>query len=163
MLLFHSFLGFSSPFMYSYGTCGPIGPPSSYFLIAEMLPSGYLIQPCEGGGSMIHIVDHVDLDAWSVLEVIRPLYESSKILAQKMTLATDEIEKGRSYELRTTGAILVSQVAVCHWTCSSFLAAVGNYSFTIFYNLCMFLHGSIDIGDALEQPSTHYLSRLKSL
>jgi hypothetical protein len=27
-----------------------------------VLPSGYLIRPCEGGGSMIHIVDHVDLD-----------------------------------------------------------------------------------------------------
>lgn len=27
-----------------------------------MLPSGYLIRPCEGGGSMMHIVDHVDLD-----------------------------------------------------------------------------------------------------
>lgn len=27
-----------------------------------MLPSGYLIRPCEGGGSIIHIVDHVDLD-----------------------------------------------------------------------------------------------------
>ena len=44
------------------GTGGLIGPPSSYFVRAEMLPSGYLIQPCEGGGSMIHIVDHVDLD-----------------------------------------------------------------------------------------------------
>jgi len=27
-----------------------------------MLPSGYLIRPCEGGGSIIHIVDHIDLD-----------------------------------------------------------------------------------------------------
>lgn len=27
-----------------------------------MLPSGYLARPCEGGGSIIHIVDHVDLD-----------------------------------------------------------------------------------------------------
>lgn len=27
-----------------------------------MLPSGYLIRPCEGGGSIINIVDHVDLD-----------------------------------------------------------------------------------------------------
>jgi hypothetical protein len=27
-----------------------------------VLPSGYLIRLCEGGGSMIHIVDHVDLD-----------------------------------------------------------------------------------------------------
>ncbi|KAJ6966104.1 hypothetical protein NC652_003857 [Populus alba x Populus x berolinensis] len=52
-----------------------------------MLPSGYLIRPCEGSGSIIHIVDHVDLDVWSVPEVLRPLYESSKILAQKMTMA----------------------------------------------------------------------------
>ena len=27
-----------------------------------MLPSGYLIRPCDGGGSIIHIVDHIDLD-----------------------------------------------------------------------------------------------------
>lgn len=27
-----------------------------------MLPSGYLIRPCEGGGSILHIVDHVDMD-----------------------------------------------------------------------------------------------------
>ncbi|OWM63816.1 hypothetical protein CDL15_Pgr006078 [Punica granatum] len=66
---------------------GPSAPPSSGFARAEMLPSGYLIRPCEGGGSIIHIVDHVDLDAWSVPEVLRPLYESSKILAQKMTVA----------------------------------------------------------------------------
>ncbi|KAL1358858.1 hypothetical protein HN51_004099 [Arachis hypogaea] len=68
-------------------TGGPTGPPSSNFVRAEMLPSGYLIRPCEGGGSIIHIVDHVDLDVWSVPEVLRPLYESSKILAQKLTIA----------------------------------------------------------------------------
>ncbi|PSS28967.1 Homeobox-leucine zipper protein [Actinidia chinensis var. chinensis] len=68
-------------------TGGPTGPPSSCFVRAEMLPSGYLIRPCDGGGSIIHIVDHIDLDAWSVPEVLRPLYESSKILAQKMTIA----------------------------------------------------------------------------
>lgn len=85
-----------------------------------MLPSGYLIRPCEGGGSIIHIVDHIDLDVrntyssnyvwnfhmsgtsldsqlcyciqvWSVPEVLRPLYESSKILAQKMTIAVSLI------------------------------------------------------------------------
>ena len=27
-----------------------------------MLPSGCLIRPCEGGGSIVHIVDHIDLD-----------------------------------------------------------------------------------------------------
>ncbi|XP_064963000.1 homeobox-leucine zipper protein HOX32-like isoform X2 [Musa acuminata AAA Group] len=68
-------------------TGGPAGPPAPNFVRAEVLSSGYLIRPCEGGGSMIHIVDHVDLDAWSVPEVLRPLYESPKILAQKMTIA----------------------------------------------------------------------------
>ncbi|CAF2095551.1 BnaA05g09120D [Brassica napus] len=68
-------------------TGGPNGPPSSSFVRAEMRPSGFLIRPCDGGGSIVHIVDHVDLDAWSVPEVMRPLYESSKILAQKMTVA----------------------------------------------------------------------------
>ncbi|KAL0721096.1 hypothetical protein Bca4012_035695 [Brassica carinata] len=68
-------------------TGGPNGPPSSSFVRAEMRPSGFLIRPCEGGGSIVHIVDHVDLDAWSVPEVMRPLYESSKILAQKVTVA----------------------------------------------------------------------------
>ncbi|KAL2337119.1 hypothetical protein Fmac_011565 [Flemingia macrophylla] len=34
-----------------------------HFVRAEMLPSGYLIRPCEGGGSIIHIVDHMDLES----------------------------------------------------------------------------------------------------
>ncbi|CAF2290485.1 unnamed protein product [Brassica napus] len=71
----------------SAATGGPTGPPSSNFVRAEMRPSGFLIRPCDGGGSILHIVDHVDLDALSVPEVMRPLYESSKILAQKMTVA----------------------------------------------------------------------------
>ncbi|KAJ1426218.1 START-like domain superfamily [Sesbania bispinosa] len=66
---------------------GPTGPSASNFVRAEMLPSGYLIRSCEGGGSIIHIVDHVDLDVWSVPEVLRPLYESSKFLTQKLTIA----------------------------------------------------------------------------
>lgn len=43
-------------------TGGPTGPPSTCFARAEMLPSGCLIRPCEGGGSIVHIVDHIDLD-----------------------------------------------------------------------------------------------------
>ncbi|KAG7025829.1 Homeobox-leucine zipper protein ATHB-15, partial [Cucurbita argyrosperma subsp. argyrosperma] len=66
---------------------GPTMPPVQHFVRAEMLPSGYLIRPCEGGGSIIHIVDHMDLEPWSVPEVLRPLYESSTVLAQKMTMA----------------------------------------------------------------------------
>ncbi|XAR59749.1 hypothetical protein NMG60_11015704 [Bertholletia excelsa] len=66
---------------------GPNAAASSQFVRAEMLPSGYLIRPCEGGGSIIHIVDHLNLEAWSVPEVLRTLYESSKVVAQKMTIA----------------------------------------------------------------------------
>ncbi|KAL8522099.1 hypothetical protein ACS0TY_012302 [Phlomoides rotata] len=66
---------------------GPSMPPVQHFVRAELLPSGYLIRPCEGGGSIIHIVDHMDLEPWSVPEVLRPLYESSTLLAQRTTLA----------------------------------------------------------------------------
>ncbi|KAL2330697.1 hypothetical protein Fmac_018278 [Flemingia macrophylla] len=41
---------------------GPSMPLVQHFVRAEMLPSGYLIRPCEGGGSIIHIVDHMDLE-----------------------------------------------------------------------------------------------------
>ncbi|KAL8507365.1 hypothetical protein ACS0TY_018060 [Phlomoides rotata] len=68
-------------------TGGPTGPPTTCLVRAEMLPSGCLICPCEGGSSIIHIVDHFDLNACSVPEILRPLYESSYILAQKMTMA----------------------------------------------------------------------------
>ncbi|NP_001146215.1 putative homeobox/lipid-binding domain family protein [Zea mays] len=71
----------------THSTGGPSGPKTPDFIRAEVLPSGYLIRPCDGGGSMIYIVDHVDLNACSVPEVLRPLYESPKILAQKMTAA----------------------------------------------------------------------------
>lgn len=66
---------------------GPSMPPVQHFVRAEMLPSGYLIRPCDGGGSIIHIVDHVDLEPWSVPEVLRPMYESSALLAQRTTMA----------------------------------------------------------------------------
>ncbi|CAN1171893.1 Homeobox-leucine zipper protein REVOLUTA [Linum perenne] len=66
---------------------GPSAAASAQFVRAEMLPSGYLIRPCDGGGSIIHIVDHLNLEAWSVPEVLRPLYESSKVVAQKITIA----------------------------------------------------------------------------
>jgi hypothetical protein len=42
-----------------YGA-GPDAAAAAQFVRAEMLPSGYLIRPCEGG-SIIHIVDHLNL------------------------------------------------------------------------------------------------------
>ncbi|GAB4854322.1 Homeobox-leucine zipper protein ATHB-8 [Ancistrocladus abbreviatus] len=66
---------------------GPSMPPVQHFVRAEMMPSGYLIRPCDGGGSIIHIVDHMELEPWSVPEVLRPLYESSTLLAQRTTSA----------------------------------------------------------------------------
>ncbi|KAI3894363.1 hypothetical protein MKX03_012362 [Papaver bracteatum] len=66
---------------------GPNATAANQFVRAEMLPSGYLVRSCEGGGSIIHIVDHLDLETWSVPEVLRPLYQSSKVIAQKMTVS----------------------------------------------------------------------------
>ncbi|KAH8957192.1 hypothetical protein BDL97_07G079300 [Sphagnum fallax] len=65
---------------------GPTMPPVQSFVRAEMFPSGYLIRQCDGGGCIIHIVDHLDLEPWSVPEVLRPLYKSSAVLAQKTTI-----------------------------------------------------------------------------
>ncbi|KAK1394334.1 Homeobox-leucine zipper protein REVOLUTA [Heracleum sosnowskyi] len=66
---------------------GPNAAASAQFVRGEMLPSGYLVRPCDDGGSIIHIVDHLNLEAWTVPEVLRPLYESSKVVAQKVTIA----------------------------------------------------------------------------
>ncbi|XP_044355945.1 homeobox-leucine zipper protein HOX29 isoform X3 [Triticum aestivum] len=66
---------------------GPSMPLVQPFVRGEMLPSGFLIRPSDGGGSVIHIVDHLDLEPWSVPEVVRPLYESSAMVAQKMSMA----------------------------------------------------------------------------
>ena len=46
-------------------------PPVQSFVRAEMFPSGYLIRPCEGGGCIIHIVDHVEYEVAAHLPVIR--------------------------------------------------------------------------------------------
>ncbi|XP_057476045.1 homeobox-leucine zipper protein REVOLUTA-like isoform X2 [Actinidia eriantha] len=84
-----------------------IGPgpfAASQFTRAKMLASGYLIRPYEGGGSTIHIVDHLDLEALTVPEMLRPLYESSELVAQRMTAAAlhyiRKIALARSPEVR---------------------------------------------------------------
>eukprot|EP00252_Welwitschia_mirabilis_P026268 TRINITY_DN8537_c0_g2_i4.p1 TRINITY_DN8537_c0_g2~~TRINITY_DN8537_c0_g2_i4.p1 ORF type:complete len:621 (-),score=81.81 TRINITY_DN8537_c0_g2_i4:78-1940(-) len=71
----------------SGGQGGPSIPSVQHFVRAGMLSSGYLVRPCDGGGSLIHIVDHLDLEPLSVPEVLRPLYESSVVLAQRVTMA----------------------------------------------------------------------------
>ncbi|XP_062014996.1 homeobox-leucine zipper protein REVOLUTA [Rosa rugosa] len=85
---------------------GPNGASAAQFVRAEMLPSGYLIRPCEGGGSIIHIVDHLNLEAWSVPEVLRPLYESSKVVAQKRTIAA--LRYIRQIAQETSGEVVYS-------------------------------------------------------
>lgn len=54
-------------------------PPAPHFVRAEMLPSGYLIRPCEGGGSIIHIVDHMDLEVGELLHFVLDRYFSLKM------------------------------------------------------------------------------------
>lgn len=53
---------------------GPSTVAAPQFLRAEMLPSGYLIRPCEGGGSIIHIVDHLNLKVRCALNVIHKYF-----------------------------------------------------------------------------------------
>ncbi|KAH9301726.1 hypothetical protein KI387_013309, partial [Taxus chinensis] len=62
-------------------------PPREGFVRAEMLSSGYLIRPCGEVGSIVYIVDHMDFEAGQVPEVLRPMYESSAVMAQKLTIA----------------------------------------------------------------------------
>lgn len=83
---------------------GPNAASAQQFVRAEMLPSGYLVRPCEGGGSIVHIVDHLDLEAWSVPEVLRPLYESSRVVAQKMT--TVALRHLRQIAQETSGEVV---------------------------------------------------------
>ena len=49
---------------------GPNAASAQQFVRAEMLPSGYLVRPCEGGGSIVHIVDHLDLEVWLPLSFV---------------------------------------------------------------------------------------------
>ncbi|KAG2555359.1 hypothetical protein PVAP13_9KG558300 [Panicum virgatum] len=83
---------------------GPNAASTHQLVRAEMLPSGYLVRPCEGGGSIVHIVDHLDLEARSVPEVLRPLYESSRVVAQKMT--TVALRHLRQIAQETSGEVV---------------------------------------------------------
>lgn len=64
----------------------PMVSQSQSFVHGELLSSGYLIRPCEGRGALVIMVDHRNLEASSVPEALRPLYESSTFFAQKMTV-----------------------------------------------------------------------------
>eukprot|EP01018_Ginkgo_biloba_P031257 Gb_18240 [translate_table: standard] len=64
----------------------PVISQSQSFVNGELLSSGYLIRPFEGRGALIIMVDHRDLEASSVPEVLRPLYDSSTFFVQKMTV-----------------------------------------------------------------------------
>ncbi|MCO5564227.1 hypothetical protein L7F22_017885 [Adiantum nelumboides] len=64
----------------------PVLPPSDQFIRAKMRSSGYLIRPYGRVGSIVYLVDHIDLQPETVPEVLRPLYESSSVLAQKVTM-----------------------------------------------------------------------------
>jgi homeobox-leucine zipper protein len=56
---------------------GPSMPLVQPFVRGEMLPSGFLVRPSDGGGSVIHIVDHMDLEV---------IMESRKIKRQLLLI-----------------------------------------------------------------------------
>eukprot|EP00250_Pteridium_aquilinum_P004102 c14338_g1_i1 orf=733-3231(-) len=55
------------------------------FVRTEMLPSGFLIRPCEQGGSMVMVVDDMNFVPGKLTEGLRPLYDTSTLLAWRMT------------------------------------------------------------------------------
>ncbi|MCO5554488.1 hypothetical protein L7F22_008017 [Adiantum nelumboides] len=55
------------------------------FVRAEMLSSGFLIRPYEQGGSMVMVIDDMNFKSGSLMEGLRPLYESSLILARRVS------------------------------------------------------------------------------
>lgn len=63
---------------------GPSMPPVQHFVRAELLPSGYLIRPCEGGGSIIHIVDHMDLEVFILLLPKFELLDETKFFRKSL-------------------------------------------------------------------------------
>ncbi|XP_073131135.1 homeobox-leucine zipper protein REVOLUTA-like isoform X2 [Henckelia pumila] len=67
------------------GSDVPSSPVAIEFVRGKKLASGYLIRPCEAG-SMLNLVGHFDLEAASVPELVRPLYESPELIAKEMIL-----------------------------------------------------------------------------
>ncbi|KAH6801686.1 hypothetical protein C2S51_033132 [Perilla frutescens var. frutescens] len=64
----------------------PSSPAALEFVRGRLLASGFMIRPSEGG-STIYLVEHLDLEASSVPEVVRPLYESSEFVAKKLIVS----------------------------------------------------------------------------
>ncbi|XP_042011431.1 homeobox-leucine zipper protein HOX9-like isoform X1 [Salvia splendens] len=70
----------------STSDAAPSSPAALEFVRGKLLASGCMIRPSEGG-STIYLVEHLDLEASSVPEVVRPLYESSEIVAKKTIIS----------------------------------------------------------------------------
>lgn len=60
---------------------GPNAASASQFVRAQMLPSGYLIRPCDGGGSIIHIVDHLNLEVRFCIVLLTFLINLFRVVA----------------------------------------------------------------------------------
>ncbi|XP_047313078.1 homeobox-leucine zipper protein HOX9-like [Impatiens glandulifera] len=71
---------------------GQVADPQ--FTRAMIMTSGYIIRPIAGAGSSIHIVDHLDLETPIIPDILKPVCESSNLVAQKLTYAD---RAGRAY------------------------------------------------------------------
>ena len=54
---------------------GPSMPLVQHFVRAEMLPSAYLIRPCDGGGSIIHIVHHMEFEVITIFTLYYSMHQ----------------------------------------------------------------------------------------
>ncbi|KAK4480321.1 hypothetical protein RD792_013391 [Penstemon davidsonii] len=63
----------------------PSSPTALEYVRARILTSGYWVRPYKTG-SIVQVIQHLDLEASSVPEVARLLYQSSELVAKKMVL-----------------------------------------------------------------------------
>nr|AWD38905.1 class III homeodomain-leucine zipper protein [Coryphopteris nipponica] len=75
------------------------------FVRAEMLPSGCLIRPCEQGGSMAMVIDDMNFLTGNLTEGLRPLYDTSALLAWRVTLKVLSYLRGLPKDKVETGFV----------------------------------------------------------
>ncbi|MCO5560392.1 hypothetical protein L7F22_014007 [Adiantum nelumboides] len=78
------------------------------FVRAEMLSSGFLIRPCEQGGSMVMVVDDINFSPGNISENLRPLYDTSTLLAWRMSHKVLSHLRGLPKEKGETGFVSTS-------------------------------------------------------
>ncbi|KAH7435158.1 hypothetical protein KP509_06G052700 [Ceratopteris richardii] len=80
-------------------------PTLPSFVRAEMFASGFMIRPSEEGGSMVTVVDDMKFKASAAVDGLRPLYDTSTLLAWRMTSKVLSYLRAYSKDKEETGFV----------------------------------------------------------